>query len=105
MDIFNECKLFPNDERFSLVDQILRSSRSVAATIAKAFRKRRYQKMLVSKLTDADAEATETQVWLDFALDCGYLSQEQHEKLVNGYEEIGRMLGSMISNPDKFKPS
>lgn len=69
MDIFNECKLFPRDERFSLVDQIRRSSRSVAATIAEAFRKRRYPKVLVSKLTDADAEATETQVWLDFALD------------------------------------
>jgi four helix bundle protein len=104
IEIFNECKLFPKDERYSLIDQIRRSSRSVAANIAESFRKRQYPKMLVSKLTDADAEATETQVWLDFALDCGYLSKERHATLVNGYEEIGRMLGSMISHPDKFKP-
>ena len=60
--------------------------------------------MLVNKLTDADTEATETQVWLDFTLDCGYLSQERYETLVSGYEEIGKMLGSMMSHPDKFKP-
>ena len=92
MDIFNESKTFPNDERYSLTDQIRRSSRSVAANIAEGFRKRRYANMFVSKLADADAEATETQVWLDFARDCSYLSQEAHARLTAGYEELGKML-------------
>ena len=103
MEIFNKSKAFPTDERYSLTDQIRRSSRSVAANIAEGFRKRRYPNMFISKLADADSEATETQVWLDFALDCGYLSQEEHNGLVRGYEEIGRMLGSMMAAPEKFK--
>ncbi len=74
MEIFNESKLFPKEERYSLTDQIRRSSRSVVANIAEGFRKRRYPNMFISKLADADSEATETQVWLDFARDCGYLS-------------------------------
>ena len=61
--------------------------------------------MLVSKLTDCDGEATETQVWLDFALDCGYLSRENYGRLVAGYEEVGRMLSAMIANPSKFTPT
>ncbi|HEV8259355.1 MAG TPA: four helix bundle protein, partial [Burkholderiales bacterium] len=73
MEIFNETKFFPKDERYSLTDQIRRSTRSVTANIAEGFRKRQYPKMFVSKLADADGEATETQVWLDFARDCGYL--------------------------------
>lgn len=103
MEIFNESKAFPIEERYSLTDQIRRSSRSVATNIAEAFRKRRYRNMFVKKLSDSDAEATETQVWLDFSLDCGYLSRESYEKLVKGYEEIGKMLGSMMSTPEKFK--
>jgi len=103
MEIFNKSKAFPTDERYSLTDQIRRSSRSVAANIAEGFRKRRYPNMFISKLADADSEATETQVWLDFALDCGYLSQEEHNGLVRGYEEIGRMLGSMMASPEKFR--
>lgn len=103
MEIFNKSKEFPKDERYSLTDQIRRSSRSVAANIAEGFRKRRYPNMFISKLADADSEATETQVWLDFALDCGYLSQEERNGLVRGYEEIGRMLGSMMASPEKFK--
>jgi four helix bundle protein len=103
MEIFNESKTFPIEERYSLTDQIRRSSRSVATNIAEAFRKRRYRNMFVNKLSDSDAEATETQVWLDFSLDCGYLSRESYEKLVKGYEEIGKMLGSMMSTPEKFK--
>src|SRR4030042_7208629 len=98
MEIFNESKLFPKEERYSLTDQIRRSSRSVAANIAEAFRKRRYPNMLANKLSDADAEATETQVWLDFSLECGYLSRESYEKLAKGYKEIGKMLGSMMLN-------
>jgi four helix bundle protein len=105
MIIFNESKLFPKDERYSLTDQIRRSSRSVAANIAEGFRKRQYPKMFVSKLADADGEATETQVWLDFAHDCEYLPAKQHAELVKGYEEVGKMLGTMMSMPEKFMPS
>ena len=60
--------------------------------------------MFVSKLTDSDAEATETQVWLDFAHDCGYLSQKRRDELLSGYEQVGKMLGSMMAQPEKFKP-
>ena len=104
--IFNESKAFPIDERYSLTDQIRRSSRSVAANIAEGYRKRQYPNMFASKLADADAdaEATETQVWLDFARDCGCLSQEVHMQLVAGYEELGRMLGKMMTDPKKFMP-
>jgi four helix bundle protein len=103
MEIFVESKSFPIEERYSLTDQIRRSSRSVAGNIAEGFRKRRYRNMFVSKLTDADSEATETQVWLDFANDCGYLSKERHDDLISGYEDVGKMLGSMMATPEKFK--
>ncbi len=103
MEIFNESKSFPKEERYSLTDQIRRSSRSVATNIAEGYRKRRYQNMFISKMADADSEATETQVWLDFAYDCNYLSQERHDELMSGYEDIGKMLGSMITTPEKFK--
>lgn len=102
MEIFKESKAFPKDERFSLTDQIRRSSRSVAANLVEAFRKRRYPNMFVNKLTDADAEAAETQVWLDFARDCGYLPMTSYDRLRSDYEEVGRMLGHMMAHPDKF---
>src|SRR6266487_6340546 len=92
MAIFNMSKTFPKEERYALTDQMRRSSRSVAANIAEGYRKRQYPKMFLSKLADADGEAAETQVWLDFALDCGYLSVEQHGALLQGYQEVGRML-------------
>ncbi len=104
MEIFQVTKTFPQAERYSLTDQIRRSSRSGAANIAEGFRKRQYPNMFVSKLADSDAEATETQVWLDFALDCGYLSQERRDQFIKGYEEIGRMLSAMMAEPNKFKP-
>ncbi len=104
MEVFQHSKVFPRDERFSLTDQIRRSSRSVAANLAEGFRKRQYPSMFVSKLADADAEATETQVWLDFARDCGYLSQDLHRRIVTGYEQLGRMLGRMMADPQKFLP-
>lgn len=93
MEIYGASKDFPKDERYSLTDQIRRSSRSVAANIAEGFRKRRYPNMFVSKLADADDEATETQVWLDIARDCDYLLERRHKELMVGYEEAGRMLG------------
>jgi len=104
MEVFTQSKSFPQDERYSLTSQIRRSSRSVAANIAEGFRKRQYPSMFVSKLADSDAEATETQVWLDFAVECGYLLEERHKDLVAGYDEIGRMLGSMMASPEKFAP-
>lgn len=105
MEIFRLSKRFPREEIYSLTDQIRRSSRSVAANIAEGFRKRRYPNHFVSKLTDCDAEATETQVWIDFAFDCGYLSLENHEHLTQGYEEVGKMLFGMMAEPTKFAPS
>jgi four helix bundle protein len=105
MYIFKETKTFPQEERYSLTSQIRRSSRSVATNIAEGFRKRQYPSMFVSNLADSDAEATETQVWLDFARDCGYLSMEHHKELVARYEEIGRMLHAMIDHPERIEPS
>jgi four helix bundle protein len=105
MEIFDETKTFPQDERYSLTSQIRRSSRSVAANIAEGFRKRQYSSMFVSKLADADAEATETQVWLDFACDCGYLSRDHGKQISTSYEEVGRMLSRMMADPEKFLPA
>ena len=102
MEIFQVSKLFPVEEKYSLTDQIRRASRSVAANIAEGYRKKRYPKMFVSKMIDADGEATETQVWLDFARDCGFLSPQKQAKLISGYEEVGRMLGGMILKPERF---
>lgn len=102
MEIFHLSKNFPIEERYSLTDQIRRSSRSVATNIAEAFRKRRYPNAFVSKLTDSDAEGTETQVWLDFSLGCGYISQDDYKRLTSGYEDVGKMLSSMMNQPEKF---
>lgn len=104
MEIFHISKQFPKEEVYSLTDQIRRSSRSVAVNIAEGFRKRQYPKMFVNKLSDSDGEATETQVWLDFALDCGYMTADLHETLTGKYQEVGRMLGSMMASPEKFIP-
>ncbi len=107
MMIFEESKNFPGEERYSLTSQIRRSSRSVAANIAEGFRKRQYPNMFVSKMADADAdaEATETQVWLDFARDCGYISPQFCTNMTESYEEIGKMLNSMIERPERFAPA
>jgi four helix bundle protein len=104
LEIFKKSRTFPGEERYSLTSQIRRSSRSVAANVAEGYRKRQYPNMFASKLADCDGEATETQVWLDFARDCGYLSLEDHRQLTAGYEEIGRMLNAMIANPERFVP-
>jgi four helix bundle protein len=102
MDVFQESRSFPREERYSLTDQIRRSSRNVAANMAEAFRKRQYPGLFVSRLVDADGEATETLVWLDFARDCGYVRPETHKRLVDGYELIGKMLGGMMTQASKF---
>ena len=102
MEIFNETKRFPVEERYSLTDQIRRASRSVPSNIGEGYRKRRYPRLFISKMADADGEATETQVWLDFSFECGYLSQARQLELRKGYEEVGRMLGGMIAHPERF---
>jgi len=102
VDIFNQTRSFPPEEKYSLTDQVRRASRSVAANIAEGFRKRRYRNLFVLKLADADAEATEVQVWLDFAEAFGYLSADRHRELLEGYEELGKMLGKMLNSPEKF---
>ncbi len=95
---------FPKEETYSLTDQIRRSSRSVCTNIGEGYRKRIYPKHFSSKMTDADGEATETSMWLDFALDCQYINEKEHNDLQEKYNEIGRMLNSMALNPEKFTP-
>ena len=97
-------KRFPSEEKYSLTDQIRRSSRSVCANIAEAWRRRKYPKNFVSKLTDADSEATETSVWLDFALHFDYLSTEQHKNLSDHYDHVCSQLTIMMSQPNKWAP-
>src|SRR5512133_418761 len=86
MQIYRISKKFPKEEMYSLTDQIRRSSRSVSGNLAEAFRKRRYPKNFVSKLTDSEGEAAETQVWLDYALECNYLDKTSHDKLFDMYD-------------------
>src|SRR5215204_844506 len=93
MEIFEITKMFPKEERYSLTDQIRRSSRSVPANIAEGYRKRQYPNAFASKMADADGEATETQVWLDVSLDCRYIESELHRRLIDDYREVGKMLG------------
>lgn len=100
--IFTTTKIFPKEELYSLTDQIRRASRSIGANLCEAWQKRRYVAHFVSKLTDSDGEQGETQHWIDTALACGYVTADVHKKLLGKCKEIGRMLGSMITNPGKF---
>jgi len=102
MDIFLASKRFPRTETYSLTDQIRRSSRSVCSNLREAWAKKRYPSHFVSKLSDADSENGETDTWLDFATDCGYLSEPRKEMLARSSREVGAMLGSMINNPEPF---
>lgn len=102
MKIFHISKSFPAEEKYSLTDQIRRSSRSVSANIAKAYRKRRYPKNFISKLTDSDAENSETQTWLEFAFACKYIEQVQFDVFIKESEEVGKLLNYIINNPSKF---
>lgn len=103
MKIYKVSTVFPKEEKYSLTDQIRRSSRSVCANIAEGYRKRIYPKFFLLKLADSDGECSETLVWLDFARECGFLNPERFEELSILYEEIGRLLGKMIQNPEKFQ--
>ena len=101
-EIFKLTKPFPKEEMFSLIDQIRRSSRAIGANIAESWAKRRYEKHFISKLTDSDGEQHETQHWIETAKDCGYISHEKSEQLVEKCCEIGRLLGSMIDKASLF---
>ena len=102
MRIFEIVKTFPKDEQYALSCQIKRSSRSVCMNLREAWAKRRYPPHFVSKLTDCDGENSETDTSLDFAKDCGFISPDVHRELTTICEEVGRMVGAMIRNPDSF---
>jgi len=103
MKTFEITKTLPKEERYALIDHIPRSLRSVCANIAKGYRKQLFTKHFIAKLSDEDIENSETQVWLDFALACKYIRKEECSDLLNASEEVGRLFGYMIQNPNKFK--
>ena len=100
MRIFEISKGFPKEETYSLTDQVRRSSRSIGANLAEAWRKRRYQAAFISKLSDSEGEAAETQTWIEFAVRCEYLDREIAKDMFIQYDEVISMLVSMINNPD-----
>jgi len=102
LEIFQISKTWPPEERYSLTDQIRRSSRSICSNLREGWAKRRYEAHFISKLTDADGENSETDTWLDFARDCGYLSIADHDRLTEKCRSVGKMLGSMLNNPESF---
>ena len=102
MKIFQVSKSFPKEETYSLTDQIRRSSRSISANISEAYRKRLYPKHFISKLTDSDAENSETQTWLEFSLHCEYISKDTFNELMSESSEVGKLINYMIQNPNKF---
>jgi four helix bundle protein len=102
IDIFNVSKTWPAEEKYSLTDQVRRSSRSVCVNLQEAWAKCRYKAHFISKLTDVDGENNETATWLSFANDCNYLSSEEYIDLLNRCNEIGKMIGSMLMRPEPF---
>ena len=102
LNVFQASKIWPCEEKFSLTDQARRSSRSVGANIAESWAKRNYPSHFISKLTDADGELQETSHWLSTALAYEYITDDKHEKLQSHIKEIGKMLGKMMSMPEKF---
>ena len=100
--VFETSKGFPREEMYALTDQGRRSSRSIGANIAEAWRKRRYEAHFISKLTDADGENAETQHWLDTALACEYIDKARHAEIITLSEEVGKLIGSMIKNADRW---
>jgi four helix bundle protein len=102
MEVFGMSKGWPAEEKYSLRDQIRRSSRSVCANLREAWSKRRHEAHFLSKLADSDGENSETDTWIDFAKDCGYVSPGDHARLTAECKEVGAMLGAMIKNPAPF---
>ncbi|MBK8495035.1 MAG: four helix bundle protein [Chitinophagaceae bacterium] len=103
MEIFLLSKKYPVEERYSLTDQIRRSSRSVCTNMAEAYRRRRYADYFISKLNDCETENAETQVWLDFSHDCNYITAEEYKLLTAKNDEVGKLAWYMINNPNKFR--
>jgi four helix bundle protein len=103
MAIFEVTKEFPSHEKFGLISQIRRSSRSVCSCIAESYRKRQYLKHFIAKLSDSDMENSETIVWLDFALSCGYINEKKYQILTDNSVEVGKLLNHMIFHPDKYR--
>jgi four helix bundle protein len=101
-DIFEISKGFPKSETYSLTDQIRRSSRSICANFTEAFRMKIYKAQFIFKLTQCDAECSETLYWIDVAKDCNYITEEIYQQLKYKCEEVGKLLGSMIKTPDKY---
>ncbi len=102
MEIFEITKRFPPEERYVLTSQIRRSSRSICLNLREAWAKRRYEAHFIAKLTDCDGETAETDSSLDYARDCGYISEDEHQRLSQNCERIGAMLGKMIRNAHSF---
>jgi four helix bundle protein len=102
MQVFDASRHFPREEVYSLTDQIRRASRSVCANVAEAWRTRRYEAALVSKLSDAEGEAAETQVWIEFGVRCEYLPRDRGAALYSTYDEVLRMLVAMIAHPEQW---
>ncbi|TET38480.1 MAG: four helix bundle protein [Planctomycetota bacterium] len=102
MEIFEISKKFPPEEKYSLTDQIRRSSRSVAANIAEAWRKRRYKAAFISKLNDSESEAAETETWIEIAVRCKYLDSAIAAELSNKYEHVCSQLVIMINKPEDW---
>jgi four helix bundle protein len=102
MEIFELSKKFPAEERYSLTDQIRRSSRSVCSNLAEAWRKRRYRAAFLAKLNDSEAEAAETQVWIQFAVKCGYVKPDDGRELYEMYNQILGSLVNMITRPENW---
>lgn len=102
MRIFQLTKSFPAEEKYSLIDQIRRSSRSVCTNLSEAYKRRRYKDYFLSKLNDSETENTETEVWLEFSLDCKYLKKEDHQILIQLNNEAAKLIWYMINNPEKF---
>jgi four helix bundle protein len=102
MEVFEISKKFPKEEKYSLTDQIRRSSRSVSGNIAEGWRKRRYPKSFVAKLSDSEGEAAETQVWIDYALACKYIEKTERDLLYDKYEHIIAMLTNMTTKPGQW---
>ena len=102
MEIFSMTKSFPKEEMYSLTDQIRHSSRSVSGNLAEVFRKRRYPKHFISKLSDCEGEGAETQVWLQYAFACGYIDKQTYKSLDDKYDHIIAMIVNMSSKPEKW---
>jgi four helix bundle protein len=102
MKIFDITKAFPKEEKYSLIDQIRRSSRGVVTNIVEGWHKRLSPELFISKMVDSLGESGETEVWLSFSLDCGYIDNSAYEDITDSYQEVNRMLFGMIAKPERF---